>query len=518
MANSETVDIYGFVVDSACYNRDFSNPSAITELNQGACVLTDKVASMFGTPKVIKDPRATRAVISNLVTIPEGASFENADLKAKLQSDQTHLSGVMSIVFDEGKVTPEVQALLNSGDLMKNLFSYIEIIGNYQVFENDTSRTRKDLEAAHAKGAAFATLAGNAQAVIEDSTEDGAFVENVMVEHVFVSDQGVPTKFVTKRLVRSKATISLTLKDATNKPIPVALHLYWGVDKFLSDPDHGGYPLSTIVDSVFPCEKEKLYELLDAHHGSISEFASASSKYRTDRINMIMASDDHSGVFNFTTDYYAYPDTQPTNHFKLSFGVVYKGAKPSLDDVKDYLRREVLAIIPTHSEEEWRKKLPGLISERMFFLIPFYWNTWKDSGTHPVEHKNGIIDTTELAAIIQNYIGLSYAGQEKYAQFVTVEGGMYPVLCVPHLDNPQSARLISHLYPDYIGCTSTSDEFTSMSEFTQDFSEHLIGGALPCAYNNQNKTTVTDIRSAWVSFVAADGVTYYVMSRDSYTA
>ena len=508
MANSETVDIYGFVVDTACYNRDFSNPSAITELNQGACVLTDKVASMFGTPKVIKDPRTARVTMSNLVSIPEGAAFEDADLKARLQSDQSRLSGLMSIVFDEGKVPEKVQALLNGGELIQNLFNYIEVIGNYQVFNNDTSRTRKSLEDAHSKGATFATLAGGAQVSIESSTEEGAFVENVMVEHVFVNDSGVSILFSSKRLVRSKATINLTLKDSDNRSIPVALHLYWGVDKFLSDPDHGGYPLSTIVDSVFPCQKERLYELLDAHHGSISEFASASSKYRTDRIDAIMASDDHSGVFNFTTDYYAYPDTQPTNHFKLSFGVVYKGARPSLDEVKDYLRREVLAIVPTHSEEEWRKKLPGLISERMFFLIPLYSNIWKDTNNPPVEHKWGIIDATEIAALIQNYIGLSYAGQEKYAQYIMVDGGMYPVLCVPHIDNPASARLISHLYPDYIGCTSTDPEFTSMSEFTQDFSEHLIGGALPCAYNNQNKTTVTDINSAWVQFVAADGVTY----------
>ena len=512
MANSETVDIYGFVVDTACYNRDFSNPSAITELNQGACVLTDKVASMFGTPKVVRDPRDARVGMSDLVSIPDGAVFENADLKARLQSEQTRLNGVMSIVYDEGKVPEKVQTLLNNGDIMKSLFSYIEVIGNYQIFENDTSRTRQSLEAAHNKASRYATAAGDAQVVIT-ATEDESFVSNIFTEHVFVSDALVPALFSTKRLVRTNADINLILKDSENKPIPVVLHLYWGADKFLSE-----YPLSTIVDVVFPCQKEKLYELLDAHHGSISEFASSSSKYRTDRIDAIMASDDHSGVFNFTTDYYAYPDTQPTNHFKLSFGVVYKGARPSLDDVKDYLRREVLAIVPTHSEEEWRKKLPGLISERMFFLIPLYSNIWKDTNTPPVEHKWGIIDATEMAALIQNYIGLSYAGQEKYAQYIMVDGGMYPVLCVPHIDNPASARLISHLYPDYIGCTSTDPEFTSMSEFTQDFSEHLIGGALPCAYNNQNKTTVTDINSAWVSFVAADGVTYYVMSRDSVSA
>ena len=518
MANSETVDIYGFVVDTACYNRDFTNPSVITELNQGACVLTDKVASMFGTPKVVKDPRTVRVGMPNLVTIPQDAVFDDNNLKTRLQSAQSHLSGIMSLVYDEGKVPEKVQTLLNNGDLMKNLFSFIEIIGQYQIFENDISRTRQDLEAAQTKAAAYAAGAGNAE-VILDSTEEETFVENVMTEHVFVSDQNVPTLFTTKRLVRSNADISLTLKDSDNQPIPVILHLWWSVEKFLKTPEEGGYPLSTIVDSVFPCQKEKLYELLEDHHGSISEFASASSKYRTDRINTIMAKDDHSGVYNFTTDYYAYPDTQPTNHFNLSFGVVYKGARPSLDDVKDYLRREVLAIVPTHSEDEWRKKLPGLISERWFFLIPMYGNVWQDHNNPPGEHKWAIVDLTRIPSMIQKYICLSYAGQEKYAQIINVDGNTYPVLCVPHLENPQSARLVSNLYPDFSGCgTAGESDYEEMSEFTKDFYAHLVA-ALAAAYLNKDsvKTTIENINSSWVNFVNADGVSYYVMTRDSYT-
>ena len=507
--NADSIHIYGFVVDTACYNRNFDNPSVITDINQGACCLTDKVRSMFGQPKIIKDPRDSRVGMGNLTKIPDDAMFEDRTLELRLKSNDTKLSGVMSIVYDGGKVEPSVQALLDNSATMKTLFNVVETAGQYQAAESDAGRVSQDLDAVSVVARSYLDQMLNATILTDETEQD--YVENVVVQHV-ISVNGVPTTFETKRLVREYATIEFTLKDSNDREYPISMHLYWGVNKILSLPENGGYPLSTITDVVFPCEKSKLYELLEAHHVSISEFASASSKYRTDRINEIMASDDHSGVYNFTTDYYAYPDTQPTNHFNLSFGCVYKGAKPNVDDVKARLRDEILAIVPTHSEDEWRKKLPGIISERQFFIIPLYGNKW-DNGTHDGPFNYGIIDLSAVSNFVQRHLSVAYSAQAKYAQLIEVAGEYNPCIVVPKLD--QTLKKISDLYRDYTPCGIEDDRYQYMSEPTKDFISHLVA-ALGYAYANQGGASITDVNGSWVSFVSQDGVEYYVMTANSY--
>lgn len=508
--NADSIHIYGFVVDTACYNRNFDNPSVITDINQGACCLTDKVRSMFGQPKIIKDPRESRVGMGNLTKITEDATFADHTLELRLKSDDTKLNGIMSIVYDGGKVDPVVQSMLDSSDTMKLLFDAIEVMGQYQVFENDEDRVSQDLDAVSTVARGYLERMNANAAILTDETEQG-YVENVVVQHV-IKVNNVPTVFETKRLVREYATIEFIFKDSNNREYPIALHLYWGVRKILSLPENGGYPLSTITDVVFPCEKSKLYELLEAHHVSISEFASASSKYRTDRINEIMASDDHSGVYNFTTDYYAYPDTQPTNHFNLSFGCVYKGAKPNVDDVKARLRDEILAIVPTHSEDEWRKKLPGIISERQFFIIPLYGNKW-NNDSHDGPFNYGIVDLALVSNFVQRHLSTAYSVQSKYAQLIEVAGDYNLCIVVPKLD--QTLKKISDLYRDYTPCGVEDDRYQYMSEPTKDFIAHFLA-ALGYAYSNQGGISIADINGSWVSFVSQDGVEYYVMTANSY--
>ena len=517
MATSDTVKIYGFVVDTAHYNRDFAtNPTGIASVDQGACCLTDKVRNMFGTVEIIKDPRESRIGGSNLSNVTGSAD-------SKLSSPKTFLDGSMSIIYDSEKLTDEMNMILknlSSSDQMKALFSYIEILGNYQKFTtnpvynpetmNIDGAVALDIDEAATKAAEFASAAHVEHLIEGTESEAPAYIPIVNSYAIYTPGGTDPTKFSVPRYVRDHANFSVLIND-----VHVEFHLCWGSSRLLST-----YPLSKICGFIYPCEREKLYELLD-NYRTVSTFASNVSNSTSNKVHMIVADDDHTGVYSFTTPYYAYPDTQPTNTFNLTFGIVYKGAVPSADDIKSKLSADILAIDPSHDVEDWIKKLPGLFSKRRFFLIPLYHlNEWEDNSDNPTKHRLAIVDPSKFYDVIKKTIGVAYADDRKqYAQVLFMKNNPnYPILCVPHWDNGETSRYLTNLYGDFLGISRSDDvdEFSLMSRVTQDFTNHLVA-ALADAANNANTTPVdgTVDGTAWVKFTPSDITTYYILSKNT---
>lgn len=515
--DSSVVKIYGFVNDTAFYNREFTVPASTDVVDQGACCVTQKVNSMFGNPTIIQDPRDQRVPTAEIMTADDG--YAMTDIHELLIKTDTFLKGKMDIVFDPDQILDTVReevvgALKKTSDIMRNLFSYIEVIGNYQVFNSDESRAGVNIEAAIAAAAKYSAGAGNAE-VLKDQMELASFVTTA--NHVYhVANDATHPEFNIIRYVRNGVVLRFTAKDSKDADLPIEMHLWWGRDAFLQN-----YPLTTITDAIMPCRPEFLYELLD-HFKTVSQFTTETSAYVRERMDEIVVKNDHTGVANFQTNYYAYPDTQPTNTFLVTFGVVYKGHAPTIDQIKEYLRKEVLDIVPTHSEEEWRKKLPGLISERRFFMIPIYDNVWKRNPSDEGEqwHRKGIFDLTRHADILRSVIGASYVDQLQYVQLVAPKYSKFPVMAIPHLENAQTSRLISALYPDYIGLRNgeTDPEEGSIDQEsapTKDFTQ-LFNDALADAAANNNAGTIEGIPGAWVHFTPQDGTTYYIVTKQSY--
>ena len=566
MAADTTVRIRGFVVDTAFYNRDFDNPGTAANVDQGACCLCDDVESMFGKVGLLKDPRDKRVSISNIATISpdwQSATLEDEDLLAKLNNQDACLAGGMSIAFDDIRFKslptatqflfkPDEEENVRNLDKWKNVFNVIEVIANYQSFDNPNIRTGYSLSAAIEKAAGF-----RGDDINIDVTEtDGGFMDVPVVYH---NIHGTTTIFQTCRKVRRHFTVTFNLlkknEDATVAAVPVELELWLSRDAFSGknlagdDPlTNMNYPLSTITDVILPCPAEKLYELL-SNYRSVSQFAEASSEGKNsvfhltsytfdgDELNnvtgeysnsgnlhSVVSSDDHSGVYTFTTDYYAYPDTQPANTFKLSFKVVYKGAKPSIDDVKTALRIAVLNIIPEHSEEEWRKKLPGIIASRKFIFVPLYENVWTKTNDldEAVVHRWGIVDITpgRIANIAQAIFGAEYVSnnQHRFAQLVMPRYSNYPVLVFPDVENPASAKAFANMYPDYIGIkdnTDPAEQLEDESVTTQNFTQ-LFNDAFADAASDRNTTTVSAYAGTYTMFVPLDGNTFYMLTQTGY--
>jgi len=549
MATNPSVKVYGFVSDTAFFNRDFNNPGAVSTVDQGACCATDKIASMFGKIGIIKDTRTARAPMTQLNDVSVWTDAPDA-----LKESDGVLDGNMSIIFDINKVSAEVKDLFDdeiNKTTMQGLFNLIEYIAYYQKMINAQERV----------GVSVSTLADTTAYADLSSAAGGAIVDTQETE--IDSITSVPLAYAKgregivphRRFVRDKFTVTFNLKDSNNTQVAIELHLWFGRDMFLGSKsiDAGGYPLSTITDVVLPCPSDKLYTLLDTY-GSVSEFASASSEgknsvyhitdyeyqdgvlinvqgeYNTNdaTLNSVVKSDDHTGVYTFTTNYYGYPDTQPNNSFTLSFKVVYKGAKPSMDDIKTALRRAILDINPTHSEDEWRKKLPGIISERWFFLIPLYDNIWKKDG---VEHRYGIVDTTvsRMTQLVAKVLGPSYASGTQsvvpYVQIIIPKYSKFPIVVVPKMDNPTNSKMFTSIYKDYIGINAISqdssddpsgDHLADESDLTQSFTESF-NAALANAYNkNLPHGSINGFNGLFEMFTPQDGITYCVLSRNTY--
>ena len=514
------VKIYGFVNDTAFFNREFSDASGVGKVDQGAACITDKVLNMFGTPKLLPDPRSERVPTPELMTLGESYAAITTPLKTKLQMGNTHLLGKMSIMIDEAKLPIDekddiITRLTEDTEKAKALWSFIELVGNHQVFNSDNDREKIDVNRAEVVAAAAKYVEKCGAEV--DITQMGVcdfFIKNdANIYHTATEDPS----FHIMRFVRKMAVINVSFKDSKDADLPLELHLWWDEANFLET-----YPLSTITDVVLPCEAQYLYEVLD-NFKSVNAFIEHSSSYYRTRMDAIMKVDDHTGVAHFTTNYYAYPDTQPSNSFPMTFGCVYKGHEPSLDEIKDRMRLEILSILPTHSEEEWRKKLPGLIADRIFFLIPIYDNVWWSSTDHSdytKAHRKGIFDLTRHANVITKLLNPEYTEKMlQYVQLIAPIHSKYPVLCVPQKDNPSTARLVSELYPDFMGLGTGEEDETGGREcdITRTFTEGL-NATLGKAARNEDSGTISDFDGNWCHFSPLDGSTYYILTKNSYLA
>ena len=546
--------IYGFVADTAFYNRDFTTPGTISTVDQGACCATDKIASMFGTVGIIKDLRDKR---TPLVQISDASEW-TIDPLMELKEGNHTLGGTMSIMFDASKVTQEVMDLFSSErnvPRVQNFFHILEMLGYMEKFGNHDVRTTipahesdVDTVVPVTESEAYAALNPSSDPIVITTFPELEIDVFRTVNNVYTDSGAKHT-----RDVRRYVVCTLRLKDERNSNVDIEMHLWWDRNYFLgikdlpTDLPPPSYPLSVITDVILPCPADKLYTLLSTYT-SVPLFAESASEGKNriyhiteyfyengslvetrgtyneaGTLNEMVKSDDHTGVYVFTTSYYGHPDTHPNNSFNLGFNVVYKGAQPSLDDIKAALRAAILQIDPNIPDDEWRKKLPGIISDRWFFMIPLYDNVWKKYGGN-VYRRYGIVDTTpnRIMNLISAILGPDYASQTQFAQLVIPKYSKYPVVVVPKMDNPANSKMISSIYKDYIGINASSeddsDHLTDESTVTQDFTALFNAALAKATDDNLAHGSVTGFNCTFEMFTSTDGVTHCIVSHDSYKA
>ena len=514
MAEIADYVIKGFVADTAFYKADFDGARAISGIDQGVCCITDAIENKVGEPCYIQDPRDTRLngddITANGSVISPGG-----------------LVGKMVMMFDAKRLTDEVRAIFDdpvNQPILKNLFDAIELTGNHQRFDANGGRTGTLLT-----DSVIVNKISNLPGI---SLGDGDFIQNpqfsikVEAEH----ESGKEIRIV-RKYVQLKGTFSKTSGEETTS-LTLTFDLWFDRDAFAEQ-----YPWTTITDVILPCPCGNLYDILGSYQ-TVSAFVSAASEgkksvfhltgytfdddvlenvtgnYDSGTIDSMVASDDHSGVAQFTTDYYAYPDTQPTNFFSVTFGVAYKGAKPSVDVIRAAIRAAILCIVdpridPRYAEELWKKKLPDIFSDREFVLVPL-WDTAIDGGGY-----RGIVDTTPSAVrkILQDTVTDAnldaYVAQIASDVELLVANNLHPpVFVIPVITTLASDRKLSKRYTYYKGVYGDGEEGSDSLEF-------MITTTLAKAYETSASSSAkSGFKGKYQTFTHTDGTTFYIKCRN----
>lgn len=535
------VKVYAFVNDTSFFNK--GGDGTYEKIDQGACCASQKIVNMFAEPATIADSRSARLKTQQLYVVSSDVTGEASKLKAA----NTFLGGKMSLMYDKKQYENSTLQVLNDATLMGHVFDFIELLGNYQRVVADETRESVDWKGI-ALGYVLDPSTGTYQWHGLDLAEEIAKsvckdplhpeVDCIRIDpnqthettESYVKDvQNVYYKFTdgsefhTNAYCRKEMVILFngTYTEATEeKTQEIELHVFWGREAFAKE-----YPLSVITNVVFPCNPCDLYHLLEIY-GSVSKFATESSKYRTELIDRIIGSGDQTGVFNFATDYYAFPDTEPDNRFELTFGVVYKGAKPTLTAVRQAILDMIHLTDPEHhSDEEWARKLPGLFSEMRFFLIPIYDAIFSDKDA--VEHRRGIVQLSRIENIVKTILpGEDFLKYKDHFSIIVPswthnEDGLnrpkYSVIAVAHpLNSADGNDDLATVYPDYIGTDWGTVESEKQSDATKIFNQGF-DSALGRAIANQEGGTITEDgkKNVWVTFNVST-TQFFILTKGSW--
>ena len=492
------INLYGFVSDTAFYSKELlPGPISVNSIDQGACCVSDKIENMFGSVKFISDPRSARLALPSISYCDPAWTEDTTGVRAAILDTEENLNGSMYLLVDNKTVDDELLSNALKGNKAGELFNAIELVLNYQLFKRyDVTEMNSDalVDKMLALGITSVTLANYSTDITE--------IANVYYKS-------------TKSLRKIRKWVELVWTPSEN--LRVTLKLWADSASFVKD-----YPVSTITDVIFPCPCDKLFNLCD-EYTSVTKFATevsaskgsifsiSSEEYVERDINDLLASDDHTGVKDFPAKYYAYPDTPNSIAFDLTFWVVYKGAEPTNDAVRDAIRAAVMSI-GGHSEEEWTKKLPGIISSRIFYIIPMY----SDRKIGGVEIRKGIVDITpsSIEQVISDSLGTVLSGYAQYAQLINDARNEYPLLVVPSTGNPSTSRLLLDIFPDFAGVSDADAAFDTQSTSTKMFAQYL-DQAVKKAYINDGSALAEEgdgvgLDKRFVTF-NAEGITFYVL-------
>lgn len=504
--------IKGFVADTAFYRTDFDGARSINGIDQGVCCITDAIENRIGEPCYIKDPRTSRLAGTEITA--NGSVISPGGLVGK-----------MVMMFDAKRLTDEVRSIIgdpNNKETLGYLFNAIEFTANHQRFDANDGITGTNLTDPVVT-AKIATLPGI-------SLGDGDFIQNPQfsskVDAVHVSGSG-------KRIVRKYVQLKATFRKDEESSLTLTFDLWFDRDAFIEQ-----YPWTTITDVILPCPCGNLFDILGSYQ-TISAFVSAASEgkksvfhltgytfdddvldniagtYDSGTLDSMVASDDHSGIAQFTTDYYAYPDTQPTNKFSVTFGVAYKGAKPSVDVIRSAIRGAILCIVdprvdPRYAEELWKKKLPDIFSDREFVLVPL-WDTAIDNGSY-----KGIVDITPSAVIQMLADTVSDDNLDAYIsqiandiEILIANNDHPPVFIIPVITTLASDRKLSKRYAYYKGVYSDGSEGSDSLEF-------MLNAKLADAYlSSASSSSKSGFKGKYQTFTHTDGTTFYIKCRQA---
>jgi hypothetical protein len=270
------------------------------------------------------------------------------------------------------------------------------------------------------------------------------------------------------------------------------------------------YPLSTIVEMVPLLSYPVILNnpLTGGGYNVFDPSKEAAERIR-DIITPKLSIDNLTGLYLHDVKMH---DTL-NNIRNFPFGILHKGRVPSILDIRNIIREEVLGS-GVGTEQNWRDRAPELFIVDQFYLIP-QWNITAvrpDGITYP--------NVGPIGKMIQNTrLALPFYSPTYIEENIEVMGAAYDQLTLTAVPNEVNLTYTSvqSIHPTYQSYSSSEPGYANMEQHTKLFSQRLNEAAAVAsgAVSNELYPQRIENGSIYIPFIV--GTTeYYVMTKDSF--
>ena len=427
------------------------------EPDSGYGYVTDKLKSYFKTPTTIEDSRDNRLDLG-------GGEISTYPLK---------------FTFDGEFNNETVDLDLLAADEYKQLFNVIEALVYFSDLDDSAMETL----------------------LLGSSVDFGVYEPSTFSRSVSVGTPTFYTDGVVAGVVKNvRNWISFTANLSGGQ---VTFKIWIGNESFLAD-----YPHTYFVKVVYPGDPAKL---LTGNYQGVIDAISDLSEYNADESTDPVGLQDNSGLYEFSSAYFPNGTTLTD---RVSIVVFYKGAVPSTQEVRVFIRDELLAR-NIAAESVWREVLPDLFVDGRFFLVPA-WDHYVALPTSDLP--KGIVPLTKVEEVLAAvYPSQDINWLKQRAETLVSASSEFVIIAVPDSGNDANAMSLVAEHPTYVPVDASVPYFANMEIKTQQFSISLASAmaVLVGAQNNHLFTEDVFDGRTYLSFVA-DLKEYHVLKPDSY--
>ena len=242
----------------------------------------------------------------------------------------------------------------------------------------------------------------------------------------------------------------------------VELKVWLSVPQFKAN-----YPYSTITDIVYPCKPEWI--LNPTSYQSQMDAVLQSADYKDNVLDVAVTSKDHSGLVVYKT---RYVHSSVPHDASMGFVVLYKGAVPSAEAMRDAIRESLLNEKNSvtggslATESEWKEVLPDLFIDSSFYIFPCYYQRVK-YGSSMIEQSISSYRTM-YDRLRRVFTSGEYTEQELFDNMEILQApghGMYLIAIAADLNEQKHSKLLE-IHPTYqpLDSVGTVTEFAVTSD------------------------------------------------------
>ena len=450
--------IYGFIADDALLLKPTTAVVQWDALNQGCGYITEKIENYLVDRVTTIDQRPERLTVLS----------DKAAGKITVNADHT------KIVDDEPAYYEVLQHIAN----FYNIVEYLEFTDGQTVADMDNTLSTDS----------------NYGSYVQGTLKMSTVRKSVVVQ---LASGGTETITVPE-------WVEFAMNTATKGDL--YFHFWFGEDAFLAD-----YPHTTITDIIWPCDPNSFVDM--STFNNAVDAISKSAIYTNRQTDPDIVGLDHSGMYPFETRYHngAY-----SIDYTFSFGLLYKGRRPTMMDAIIYTRQALIDTGITDTAT-WRALFPDLFIEGAFYLIPM-WDNSTNIANKTVFTSIGSFK--KLKDKVQEVFP-TYNSSDLYdhLEVVTTSAAEFLIASISDGTNdPDDTSLITR-FPTYIAVDGTTDAWLDQDDESKDFNE-LLSKAIGVALGGDNiyniQTEVLDGKD-WLVFVC-NYVKIHVLKQTSYPA